>query len=153
MKKTLSIMPLIIITVILIACAAPVETPRPSPVAPPAEQPAALPEERPETVPTPAEPVMIKEWTGRGIKTTEPFAIDKKPWVIAWAHDPMVVNGQSMGIFQIYVMSTGSNIPVAVAANSMEKDSDSSYVYETGMFYLEINAANTAWRVQVHAIE
>jgi len=107
--------------------------------------------------PTPApakqdEPQLIKEWTGTGIKTTEPFTINSKPWVISWANNPEIIGGQSMGILQIMVYNTKNpDIPITLAANSMERESDTSYVYETGTFYLTINAGNTQWAVQVWA--
>ena len=110
-----------------------------------------------EPLPTPAkqaEPKLIKEWTGNGIKTTEPFTIISRPWVISWANNPELFDGQSMGILQIMVYSTENpDFPVTIAVNSMEKGSDTSYVYETGTFYLTINAANTQWAVQVWAVQ
>ena len=95
---------------------------------------------------------LIKEWSGTGIKTTEPFTITSKPWAISWANNPKVIGGQSMGILQIMVYNTKNpDLLVALAANSMERGSDSSYIYDTGTFYLTINAANTQWTVQVWA--
>jgi len=109
-----------------------------------------LAEPEPEQTPT-SEPVIIKEWEGSGYKTTGPFKVESKPWVIAWAHNPEVIEGVSMGIFQIYVCDAQDGNLVSIAANSMEKGSDTSYIYETGTFYLEINAANTSWAVKVFA--
>ncbi|MDO9579703.1 MAG: hypothetical protein Q7J06_03920 [Bacteroidales bacterium] len=124
MKRIL--LPILVIGVVLLGgCGAPSETPSPTPT-------------------TQAEPQLIKEWRGTGIKTTEPFTINSKPWVISWANNPTLIDGQSMGILQIMVYNTKNpDIPTALAANSMEKGSDTSYIYETGTFYLTINAANT----------
>jgi len=117
--------------------------------------PTTTPSEKPEpTSIKQAKPQLIKEWKGSGIKSTEAFTVNRKPWVISWANNPEVIGGQSMGILQIMVYSTKNpNIPVTLAANTMKKSSDTSYIYETGRFYLKINAANTEWVVQVWALQ
>jgi hypothetical protein len=132
MKRIL--LPILVIELLLLgACGTPSETPSPTPT-------------------TQAELQLIKEWTGTGIKTTEPFTINSKPWAISWANNPTLIGGQSMGILQIMVYNTRNpNILASLAANSTERGSDTSYVYETGTFYLTINAANTQWVVQVWA--
>ena len=107
-------------------------------------------EPTPTSTPTPTkEPEVIKEWSGTGVKTTEPFTITNKPWQINWSHNPLIMDGQSMGILQIYVYSTSDDMLIALAANSMQSESDTSYVYDTGTFYLTINAVNTDWNVKV----
>jgi hypothetical protein len=99
------------------------------------------------------EPQIIKSWSGTGIKTTEPFTITLTPWAIGWAHEPETMNGQSLGLFQIYVYNVKNpNIPVAIAANSISEEQDISYIYQAGTFYLTINAANTIWAVTVGAM-
>ena len=153
MKRTL--LPILVIGVLLLsACVetnAPTLVPMPAPVPAPAPAPAPVP--TPELEPAEqAKPQLVKEWTGNGIKTTEPFAIDSKPWVISWSSNPEVVDGQSVGMLQIMVYDTESpDFPLTLAANTGEKSSDISYIYETGTFYLTINAANTQWEVQVLA--
>ena len=113
------------------------------------------PEDTPVEPPLPSQEVqqrIIKEWSGNGIKTTEPFTIENKPWAITWAHEPKMIDGQSMGIFQIMVYRVSEpDFPITLAANSMERGADSSYIYETGQFFLTMNAANTNWKVQVIA--
>ena len=100
--------------------------------------------------PATSEAQLIAEWAGIGPKTTEPFTIDDESWVIDWVHVPSVINNQSIGTFQIMVYNTENpDIPVAIAANSKEKESDTYYMQKTGTFYLLINAANTRWSVKV----
>lgn len=91
----------------------------------------------------------IKEWSGSGIKTTETFTITKQPWQIHWTHNPIIMGGQSVGIFQIYVYSAYTDELIALAANSLQADYDTSYVHKSGRFYLLINAANTNWNVKI----
>lgn len=137
MKQIL--IPILLMEILLLsACAAPA-------TAPTTETPSPTPTKQ-------AEPQLIKEWEGTGIKTTEPFTINNKPWVISWANNPKVIDSQSMGILQIMVYSIKTpDFPITLAANTMERSSDNSYIYETGTFYLTINAANTQWAVQVWA--
>lgn len=111
-----------------------------------------------ESTPTPIstptstpKPEVIKEWSGSGIKTTEPFTITNKPWQINWSHNPLIVDNQSIGLLQIFVYSTSNDMIIAVAANSPKAESDTSYIYDVGGFYLMINAANTDWNVRVFA--
>jgi hypothetical protein len=95
---------------------------------------------------------MLKQWSGNGIKTTEPFSIPNKPWSIKWSSNPVILNGQSAGMLQIMVYDTKNpNLPVTLAANTNVQSSDTSYVYQSGEFYLTINAANTDWKVEVWA--
>lgn len=128
--------------------ASPVSRP---PSSAPAPTLAPTPTPTPTETPAPqAQLQVIKEWTGTGIKTTEPFTINNKPWVIDWTHTPALVDDQSMGILQIMVYNTKNpDIPITIAANSTEAGSDTSYIYETGTFFLTINAANTNWKVKV----
>jgi len=87
----------------------------------------------------------VASWKGSGMKTTEPFTILRSPWVISWAHKV----SEYGGVLQIFVYKSDGNL-VSLAANTMQSGSDVSYVYDTGTFYLNINAANTNWAVDVH---
>ena len=87
----------------------------------------------------------VASWKGSGQKTTEPFRITKTPWAVIWSSNP----GQYGGFLSISVHKTNGEL-VSLAANTTEKTSDVSYVYETGTFYLGINAANTKWVIEVH---
>ena len=103
---------------------------------------------------TQEQPQVVAEWAGIGPKTTEPFTIESAPWAIDWTHVPTTLKGKSIGTFQIMVYDTEEpGIPVAIATESVEKDSDISYIDEAGTFYLMINAANTRWTVRVLVVE
>ena len=131
-------------------------TPRPA-VAPTPSTPVPAPTPAPTSTPAPeptkqAELQVVKEWTGNGIKTTETFTISGAPWVISWSNNPQIMGGESVGMLQIMVYDTENpDFPITLAANTNEKGSATSYIYETGTFYLTINAANTEWTVEVLA--
>ena len=97
-----------------------------------------------------ADYILLKNWDGTGIKSTEPFTINKQPWYIIWTNEPEIMDGSPIGILQVTVYeSSQPDLPIAFAANSMEATTDTSYVYQTGTFHLDINAANTEWEVSV----
>ena len=122
---------LVIGILLLSACGAPSETPSP-------------------TSTTQAGPQLIKEWRGTGIKTTEPFTINTKPWVISWANNLDIPEGESTGYLQIMVYSIENpDSPIAVVVNTTETAANSSYVDIKGTFYLQINAGNTQWTAKV----
>jgi len=124
----------------------------PSPTPTPIPTPAPVP--TPTPTPTPTKEIklqMIKEWSGTGTKTTGPFTIAIKPWAIAWANNPTASYGGYLGI-TVYDISN-PNFPIALVANTIERGSDNSYIYETGTFFLEIDVANTKWEVQVWAAQ
>ena len=99
---------------------------------------------------TRVEPELILKWSGDSVKTTEPFTINNAPWVISWANNPKLYYGRSMGSLQIMVYNAKNpDVPIALAANLVERGSATSYIYETGTFYLDIVAANTKWAVHV----
>lgn len=104
------------------------------------------------TSPETSEPdlILLKTWEGTGIITTEPFTISNQPWAINWINEPEIMDGQSIGILQIMVYRADQpDILVALAANTQADEVNTSYVYETGTFFLTINAANTSWKVYV----
>ncbi|MFC1933876.1 hypothetical protein ACFLXX_01825 [Chloroflexota bacterium] len=99
---------------------------------------------------TQEEPRIVEEWAGVGPKTTEPFTIESERWAIDWTHVPTTLKGKAIGTFQIMVYNTEKpGIPIAIAAESAEEESDTFYLDKTGTFYLMINAASTRWVVRV----
>jgi len=100
---------------------------------------------------TPAsQPDIVAKWSGTGIKTTDSFTITDSKWDIQWSSDPEMMNGTSVGMLQIYVFNVkNTSIPVTVVANTSQQDSDDSYIYQSGTFYLTIGGANTTWTVNV----
>lgn len=92
-----------------------------------------------------ASPGLVASWRGSGIKTTEPFTITKSPWAIVWSSSP----GQYGGFLSISVNKANGEM-ISLAANTTKAGSDTSYVYDTGVFHLEINSANTDWTIKIH---
>jgi len=89
----------------------------------------------------------VNSWEGTGIKNTEPFTITGDQWRINWSNKDTTGFGGSM--LQIAVYKPGSDFPIAMAANAQGTASDTSYVYESGTFYLNVNSANGNWEISV----
>ena len=87
----------------------------------------------------------VKSWSGNGIKKTESFEITGSQWRINWTNRI----GEYGGILQIFVYRVGNEIMEDLLANTTENTSDTSYIYKSGNFYLNINSANTNWTVEV----
>jgi len=103
-----------------------------------------------DTTSTEPDMILVNCWNGDGIKTTEPFTINEQPWFVNWTSNPQIIDGQSMGLLQIMVYETDQpTIPITLAANTQEQGTDTSYIYQTGTFFLTMNAANTEWQVCV----
>lgn len=88
----------------------------------------------------------VKSWTGSGIKNTEPFEITGNQWRINWT------NPTQNEVLQIMVYRVGNEIVDTVAVNTMDKGSDTSYVYKNGSFYLSINATGN-WEIEVEELK
>lgn len=145
MKRPPLIILVILIGVMLTACAAPPapsEVPTPPP--PPAEEPA----------PPVVEPAteVLAHWTGMGDKMTEQFIISKVPWTIVWEFQPdepsasgMYINKLVVYVHRIGVLQT----PVAAnAINVKENKAGSTGQYVSGTFYLEIVSTSGTWDIQ-----
>lgn len=158
--KRILLTSVMVATLLLSACGAPVATPSPmltpTPTLPPMPAPTAISTPTPTSTPTPsptpapkatptAEAATLKEWRGSGIKITEPFTVAKTPWAVAWDFK----RGEYGGILVIYVYRPGGSLPVAVVANTMKDGKGDSYVYETGTFYLNISNSTGDWTVAV----
>ena len=89
----------------------------------------------------------VNSWEGTGIKNTEPFTITGNQWRINWSNKDTTGFGGS--ILQISVYKPGANFPIEMAANAQGTASDTSYVYESGEFYLNVNSANGNWAISV----
>lgn len=80
----------------------------------------------------------VISWKGNGAKTTESLRV-KKSWRIKW---------KNLGdILQVYVHNLNGDF-IALPVNTLEKGEDISYIYETGEFYLTINALGR-WEVEI----
>ena len=101
--------------------------------------------------PPETEAQMIKEWSGSGDKTTEPFTISSSPWVIEWEKNP---ESRVASMLLIMVYSPGSNIPVEIfeSGSDIDYETDTNYIYHIGTFYLEIGAAACDWNIKIIGI-
>ncbi len=104
---------------------------------------AAVPAVEPKWVP-------VKSWKGNGGKKTEPFTITGKQWRINWSNKD--TTGYGGTILQVYVYEPGKDIPVDVPINS-QGGQDTSYIYKSGEFYLQINGANGNWDISVEELK
>lgn len=86
----------------------------------------------------------VKSWTGTGIKKTEPFTITGKQWRVTWTNKG--------GYLGITTYKPGSNIPNDILANSTEATTDTSYVYKSGEFYLDVNSSGS-WEIKVEELK
>ena len=113
----------------------------------PQTQPQAESQSQPESKPQ-ATWQKVKSWSGSGIKKTESFEITGNQWRINWTNRI----GEYGGILQIFVYRVGSEVMEDLLANTTENTSDTSYIYKSGNFYLNINSANTNWAVEVEEL-
>ena len=91
---------------------------------------------------------ILKEWEGRGPRRTEPFTVEKAPWAITWQLRSSLFGA----VIQVSVHTPGGKEPVELAVNTGLEGTDSTFVYETGTFYLDIDAIGS-WVVRVETLE
>ncbi len=94
--------------------------------------------------------VPVKSWKGNGGKKTEPFTITGKQWRINWSNKDATGFGGT--ILQVFVYEPGKSLPTDVAINS-QAGQDTSYVYKSGEFYLQINGANGNWDISIEELK
>ena len=87
---------------------------------------------------------ILKEWEGRGRKLTEPFTIEKIPWSITWT-----LRAGLFGTFlKVSVYRPGDETPTELAIDTGLEGTDTTFVYESGTFYLEIDGV-PKWAIRV----
>lgn len=86
--------------------------------------------------------VKVTEWRGNGIKRTETFTVGRE-WAVEWATQP----DHFEGTFSVLAYHTNGEMG-PLLANLMGSGHDTSYVYESGTFFLEINSTQP-WHVTV----
>ena len=85
--------------------------------------------------------VEITSWKGKGgKKTTEPFTIESKMWRIKYESQE--------DMFTVFVVRPGEKLSVATPVLGASAGKDISYVYESGVFYLDITAAGE-WGIKI----
>ncbi len=140
MKRLLITMLVALTGMIVMACAAP------------AEAPVETSKETPKAKST-LEPQVVAEWSGSGTKTTQPFTITEAPWAVSWAFNPdPPLYGMYANLFQIYVHKAYDRMYMELPANIFNVSkgtADSSYIYDTGVFYLSISSMSGTWSIKV----
>jgi hypothetical protein len=88
--------------------------------------------------------VVVKSWTGNGIRTprTSPWG---DPWRVDWDFTP----AQFGGITQIYLYRSDNKQLVNLAANTQKGGADTSFQRGAGTYYMKVNSANGDWKVAV----
>ena len=83
----------------------------------------------------------VTTFTGNGIKQTAPFSIQGGEWRMNW---------QTTGQFNFILNadSTDGSSESCSGANIIGNGSDTSYCYQSGQFYLEVNTGNQ-WTITV----
>ena len=111
----------------------------------PASQPPTGSEINPRTGPG-----VVKSWQGSETKKTEIFTVTSDSWQINWSNDPQEAGGNKESLLQVYVHDVKlGTFPIYIAANSQKKESGTYDVHEAGKFYLQIDAVNTKWTIEV----
>ena len=81
---------------------------------------------------------LVKSWVGTGIKTTEAFSITSTPWKVSYSGGG--------GSLAIYVYNINGDLESVF--QSSDNKGDTSFVYKTGKFYLQITSMDK-WKVEV----
>lgn len=94
--------------------------------------------------------ITVESFDGQGQKNTRPFTIESSEWRIRWESVGTMQDGMGH-IFQLYVQKPSDDLFTEIAANvtNVKRASDTSYLYDSGRFYLQANAANGKWSIEV----
>jgi hypothetical protein len=101
----------------------------------------------------------VKSWQGSEAKKTESFKITGKQWRIRWSNKDTTGKGYfklSYGIFQVLVYRAGKETPEQIYISFMGTKTDTTYVYEAGEYYLDINpiiATKGNWEISIEEAE
>ena len=90
---------------------------------------------------------IVKTWKGSGIKKTEPFTISNRRWRIIWSY----TSASDACFMQIWTQRPTSDAPEDLVANVANEASggETSYFYNQGEFYIDVNAADCNWKIIV----
>jgi len=92
----------------------------------------------------------VERFEGEGQKNTKPFRIDEEMWAVVYDARSTMDTGAGH-IFQVYLKKPQDDLFTEIVANATndERFNDNSYIYEQGTFYLQVNAANSSWAIEV----
>lgn len=98
-----------------------------------------------------AEWVRVETFQSRGNQQTRPFDIRGNRWRVEYESKPTKDEGIGHA-FGIQAMRPDQNVPVTMIAGSADESavSGESHVYQSGEFYLKVNAANGEWEIRVY---
>lgn len=94
----------------------------------------------------------VETFSGTGKKNTPPFEIEAEKWRVSYRSESTSGIGEGAGhIFTLQLMRPGEEFPVETLANAANQKvmENTSYVYESGQFYLEVNSSNGEWTIEV----
>ena len=100
--------------------------------APPDEEP---PDEEPQAEVSPSWRE-VATWKGKATKRTDLFHVPAAEWRITWKTKTQPF---APGFFSVTIYDANGEY-IGLVANILEEDSDSSYMYGSGSFYLDINS-------------
>jgi hypothetical protein len=101
----------------------------------------------------------VKSWDGSGAKKTEPFKITAKQWRLRYSYNDTTGNSYfkiSTGIFQVLVYRAGKETPEQIYISFLGTKTNTTYVYEAGEYYLDINpilATKGDWEISIEEAE
>ena len=94
----------------------------------------------------------VERFSGSGQSNTSPFTIEADEWRVQYTSEATSAQGRGH-IFQLSLYDPGADLPTEMVANvaNEERVSSESYVYDSGRFYFEVNAANGQWEIAIQA--
>ncbi|MCS4048032.1 hypothetical protein GGQ04_003189 [Salinibacter ruber] len=94
----------------------------------------------------------IASFNGSGQKNTRPFTVEASEWRVKYEAESTSGLGGTGHIFQVYMKEPGSDDPVGeIIANvaNEERVAETSYLYQPGRYYFQVNSANGRWEIKV----
>ncbi|MCS3655136.1 hypothetical protein [Salinibacter ruber] len=94
----------------------------------------------------------VATFDGSGQKNTRPFTVEVSEWRVKYESESTSGFGGTGHIFQVYMKEPGSDDPVGeiIANASNEKRVvETSYLYQSGRYYFQVNSANGQWEMKV----
>jgi len=94
----------------------------------------------------------VERFSGSGQTNTSPFTIEANEWRVRYTSEATSAEGRGH-IFQLSLYEPGADLPTEMVANvaNEERVSNESYVYDSGRFYFQVNAANGRWEIAIQA--
>ncbi len=94
----------------------------------------------------------LARFDGSGQKNIRPFTVEVSEWRVKYEAESTSGLGGTGHIFQVYMKEPGSDDPVGeIIANvaNEERVAETSYLYQPGRYYFQVNSANGRWEIKV----